>query len=267
MIAFEDYPLPVVFILSLIALAIAIELGHRLGIYIAKEKNFATLEAAMLGLLALMISFTFAMALARFDTRRDAILTEANAIGTAALRARMLPPPHAAESLSLLRSYVQIRLDLPEGQASPEQLDSAIARSNEIQEALWRQAMSAAANNGMLPTSLYIQALNNVIDDQEKRLTALRNRVPNIVLFSLSGVALVTFAFAGYAGTSRERSWRVPVYGTGLIVASVILLIQDIDRPNTGFVLISQQPMIDTARAIAGYSIGVDESAAQKTGP
>ena len=62
----------------------------------------------MLGLLALMISFTVAMALARFDAGRDAVLNEANVIGTAALRARLLPVPHGPESLRLLHDYVQI---------------------------------------------------------------------------------------------------------------------------------------------------------------
>ena len=62
--------------------------------------NVSTLEGAILGLLALMIGFTFAMALSRFEARRDAVLNEANAIGTTALRARLLPAPHGAEALN-----------------------------------------------------------------------------------------------------------------------------------------------------------------------
>jgi hypothetical protein len=103
----------------------------------------------------------------------------------------------------------------------------------------------------MVPTGLFIQTLNEMIDNQEKRLEALRNRVPNSVLMALYGVAIVASALAGYANGLEARRVRLPVYVTGLLVASVILLIEDLDRPNAGFVKTSQQPMIDTAAAIA----------------
>ena len=102
----------------------------------------------MLGLLALMIGFTFAMALTRFDERRAALLDEANSIGTAALRARLLPAPHDAESLKLLRDYVQIRLELTSHVPTAAEMHAAIVRSNEIQRRfgqtsswLWRRTM------------------------------------------------------------------------------------------------------------------------------
>jgi hypothetical protein len=74
--------------------------------------NVSTLEGAVLGLLALMIGFTFSMALSRFEVRRNAVLNEANAIGTTALRARLLPDPYRAETIKLLREYVKLRLDI-----------------------------------------------------------------------------------------------------------------------------------------------------------
>src|SRR5262249_53666811 len=79
----------------------------------------STLESAILGLLALMIGFTFAMALSRFEARRAAVLEEANAIGTTALRTRLLPAPHSTESLKLLREYVQIENTCRSGWTSP----------------------------------------------------------------------------------------------------------------------------------------------------
>ena len=77
--------------------------------------------------------------------------------------------------------------------------------------------------------------------------------MPNTVLIALYGVAVVASALAGYANGLESRRVRLPVYVTGLLVASVILLIEDLDRPNAGFVKTSQQPMIDTAAAIASY--------------
>ena len=230
------------------------KIGHRFSLRTAGEANTTTLGAAILGLLALMISFTFAMALTRFDARRDALLNEANAIGTAALRARLLPAPYDAESLKLLRDYVQIRLDIASRVQTPAEMNAAIARSNEIQEALWLRVKSVMAkDNAMVPTGHYIQALNETFDDQEKRLTAFRNRVPNIVLLGLYGISVVAIGFAGYASGTAKRRWRFPVHIMGILVAAVILLIQDIDRPGAGFISVSQQPMIDTANALAGY--------------
>jgi hypothetical protein len=216
--------------------------------------NIATLEASMLGLLALMLGFTFSMALTRFDARRDALLSEANAIGTAALRARLLPAPHDAESLKLFRDYARIRLDLFSRAPERIALEEVVAQSSKIQEALWLQAKAVAAKDkGMVPTGLFIQALNETFDDQQKRLTALRNRVPGIVYWALYGIAGAVMAFAGFASGIERRSWRLPLYLTAVLVASVISLIEDLDRPDAGFIAVNQQPMIDAARAIATY--------------
>ncbi|WP_424362758.1 hypothetical protein [Methylocystis parvus] len=254
-----DTPLPFIFFASLILFALASEAGHRLGVFADKEANVATLEASVLGLLALMLSFTFAMAVTRFDARRDALLKEANAIGTAGLRARLLPAPHNAESLNLLRDYVGVRVSLTETTGAQPSLDAAVARANALQESLWREAKSAAAkDNGMVPTGLFIQALNDVFDAQETRLTAYRHRVPRIVFFALYGIAALGVGFSGYASGLERRRWRLPVYLVAVLVASVILLIQDIDRPDSGSVRVSAQPMIDTANALATYAIDAE---------
>ncbi len=255
-IELNDYPLPVILAVSFVVILGASEIGRWLGVRSAmhSQDSVATLEGAILGLLALMIGFTFAMALSRFEARRDALLNEANAIGTTALRARLLPAPHNTESVKLLREYVQRRLDVTSRPASAQDLRDVIARSNGLQEALWQQAQAVAAkDNAMVPTGIFIQALNEMIDDQEKRLTALYNRLPFIILIALYGVAVVALGFAGYASGLQARHSRLPVYITGILVAAMILLIQDLDRPGAGFIRVSQQPMIDTAAAIAAY--------------
>ena len=254
MIDFASISLPTILFASIAVLLAAAEIGHLFGSRAVGEANVSTLEAAILGLMALMIGFTFSMALSRFDARRDAVLNEANAIGTAAFRARLLPAPHDAESVRLLRDYTRIRLDFTRSVMTPGEADAAIARSNEIQEALWLRAKSVAAkDNAMVPTGIYIQSLNEMFDDQQKRLTALRNRVPSIVFFALYAIAAVSLGFTGYASGLEARRWRLPVYIMSVLAAGVILLIQDIDRPDAGFIAVSQQPMIDTAASLAGY--------------
>jgi hypothetical protein len=254
MIDFASISLLAILCVSIAVLLAAAEIGHFFGARAVGEANVSTLEGAILGLMALMIGFTFSMALSRFDTRRDAVLNEANSIGTAALRARLLPAPYDADSVRLLRDYARIRLDFTGGVIAPGEMDAAIARSNDIQEALWLRAKAVAVkDSAMVPAGIYIQSLNELFDNQEKRLTAFRNRVPNIVFFALYAIAAVALGFTGYASGLEARRWRLPVYIMSILAAGVILLIQDIDRPGAGFISVSQQPMIDTAASLAGY--------------
>ena len=167
MINLDAYQLPVIFVVGLVAILGASEIGRLLGVRATGRggDNVSTLEGAILGLLALMIGFTFAMALSRFEARRDAVLNEANAIGTTALRARLLLAPHDAEALKSLREYVKIRLDITQRVVAAAELKAAIGRSNEIQEALWRNTMALAAKDtGLVPTGVFIQSLNEMID-------------------------------------------------------------------------------------------------------
>jgi uncharacterized membrane protein YidH (DUF202 family) len=254
MLDLSNYSLPAIFLVGFAAILAAIEFGHWLGARVGDrgDDNVPTLEGAMIGLLALIVGFTFAIALARFDARRAAVLAEANAIGTTALRARLLPEPHRKEVLGLLQEYVKIRLDITQLPATQVEFAAAVDKSNAIQEKLWQQAMAmAASDTGMVPTGLFILALNETIDDQAKRLTAQRSRVPNIVLLALFGIATVASGFAGYATGLKARRSRIPVYVMGLLVSCVIILILDLDRPGSGFIEASQQPMIDAAASIA----------------
>jgi hypothetical protein len=248
-----NYSLLTIFLTSLAVVWAVTELGWQLAVRGDGRggANIPTLEAATLGLLALMIGFTFAMALSRFDARRDAVLKEANAIGTTALRARLLPEPHRAETVKLLREYVQIRLDVISTGTSLVELANAVDRSNALQEKLWQQATAMAAKDkGLVPTGLFIQTLNEMIDNQEVRLTALRNRVPNIVPLVLYAIAAIAAGFAGYASALEARRTRLPAYIMGLLIICVIYVILDLDRPSSGFITNNQQAMIDTAASI-----------------
>jgi hypothetical protein len=256
MTGFLEYPLWLIFLTSLVVVLGCGEIGRRIGTRVGGVKGGgdSTLEGAVLGLLALMIGFTFAMGMSRADARREAMLNEANAIGTTALRARLLPAPHNTESLKLLREYVQIRLDVGLNPPTPEVLNPALVRSNAIQEALWRQATAVVAkDSSMVPTGLFMQALNDMIDSQQERLVPTYNHLPNFVLVVLYGVAAIAAGFSGYGRALRQERSIVPVFTIGVLVCIVILLIQDLDRPRSGFITIDQQPMIDTAAALAAY--------------
>jgi hypothetical protein len=252
-----DLPLIVNFVLSLLFLLLGTLLGCWLGERATARAlaTTGTIAGAILGMLALMIGFTFSMALLRYDARRDAVLQEATAIGTTALRARLLPAPSSAESLNLLREYMQIRLELAAHIPSIEEMPAALARSNDIQEQLWQEIISIAAkNDAMVPTGLYMNSLNEMIDDQERRLTAIRSQVPVIVIYGLYGIAIIAVTFTGYAAGLEKQSSRLPSCVLSIVIALVLLLIQDVNRPSVGFMQVSQQPFLDAAASLKGYN-------------
>ena len=253
-----NYFFLIVFLIGSAIVFLASELGWRLGTRTkghGASGNISALEQSLLGLLALIIGFTFLMALTRFEARREAVLNEANAISTTALRARLLPEPYRTESLKLLREYAQMRIDyIPTGKSFAE-LPTLIDRSNNIQEALWQQVKALSVKNtNVVPTGLFIQALNEMIDNQGKRLSALRNYIPDVVLLSLFGIAAIACGFAGYAGGLDPLRTRMPTFIAAFLVCSVLFVILDLDRPNAGFITISQQPMIDTVATLSAFN-------------
>jgi len=256
MLLLSHTPLSIIFAISLVLILGVGEFGYWIGLREGTKarSDISVIESSALGLLALMIGFTFAMSLERFDARRDALLEEANTIGTAALRARLLPAPHNSETLDLLREYVKIRTDISQRVVPLAELNAAIEHSNNVQKKLWQQARAVAAKDtGMVPTGLFIQALNEMFDAQGKRVAAGVNRVPMIVLLALYAIAAVSSGFTGYQGGIANDRTRWPRYVMGMVVAGVILLIQDLDRPNTGFIHVSQRPMQDVAKSLEGY--------------
>jgi hypothetical protein len=256
MLELTNYPLWLIFIVTTITIAIAAEAGRQYGLRNAARGGggLGALEGAVLGLLTLMISFTFAMALSRFDGRREAVVTEANAIGTAGLRARLLPAPINTESVALLKEYLQLRVEGARANWSDRELQAALARSGDLQEKLWQLTKQAAARDtGMVPTGIYVNALNDMFDSHEKRLAMFRDHVPNIVLLALYGFALVGIALAGYSDGLDKRMIRLPIHMMGILVGLAILLIQDLDRSTTGFLRIDMRPLSDTADTFANF--------------
>ena len=232
------------------------EIGHLIGKFLRRRakpvaSEPSTLEGAMLGLLALLIGFTFAMALSRFDARLAAVVQEANAIGTTSLRARMLPPAQANDVRKLLREYVQLRIDLFRSVPNPARLESAVRRSNALQEALWQHAMAAgAADPRSIQTGLFVQVLNEMIDQQEVRLAAARNHVPPVVFLMLDGVAMVTLAFSGYVGSLYRKQGPLPIAIIGLVTAVVIAIVGDLDVSQGGFITTNQLAIQDLERSL-----------------
>jgi len=245
----DALPLWAVFVITMLAITLANECGYRLGRLRGgrsdreSESPVGGMVGAELGLLAFLLAFTFGIAASRFDTRRQILLDEANAIGTAYLRAEMLPDPHRAEVRRLLREYTDVRIAAVQGAS----VDEAIRHSEQLHGRLWAEAVAAAgADPRSIPIGLFVQALNEVIDLHTKRLTAsLRSRIPTPVWLVLFCVAILAFLAMGYQAGLIRTSRSPGIVVVALTFATVIWLVMDLDRPSQGWLRVSQQAMID----------------------
>jgi hypothetical protein len=227
----------------------SIELGYRIGR--SRRRRFpdelkspvAAVVAAALGLLGLILAFTFGLAAARFDARGMVVVEEANAIGTAWLRAGLLSDGRRDLIRKLLADYTEIRLAV----VQTGDVEWALNRSAELHRQLWQQAETPGHEcSASIVAGLFIESLNETMDVHSKRLmVGLRSRLPNALWLTLYLVTLLTMSGVGYhEGLCRSRRSIVIVVLVAAFSA-VITLAADLDRPREGWLRISQQPMID----------------------
>jgi hypothetical protein len=148
------------------------------------DRFLYTLATPLLGLLALMLGFSFGLSLSSHEARIAEVVDEANAIERVALRGRMLQEPYASEVERLLKEYTILRIAHSAERINSPAMIAAIHKSLEVREKLWRVAMTAeAANPQLSTTSLFVEALNDMIDTFAKRLAAERNHIPPPIFF------------------------------------------------------------------------------------
>lgn len=244
----DAIPIGLLFVAVCAFSGLALEGGYRLGRWRhartedEKETPVGAMVGSVLALFAFLLAFTFGMAANRFEARRQAVLDEANAIGTTYLRTRLLPQPHRGESARLLREYVDARV----GGILIGRVEDVIKRSEETHERVWSEAAKAAEVQPGPITGLYIQSLNQMIDMHAVRIQAgTRSRIPTMIWLGLFSLALLSMLSVGYqSGISATR--RSPAMA-GLVLAfsGVMFLIADLDRPREGFLTVSQQSLID----------------------
>jgi hypothetical protein len=186
------------------------------------------IKGAVFALLGLLIAFTFSGAASKFDTRRQLIIEETNAIGTAYLRFDLLPASMQPALQESFRQYVDARLEvyrkLPDVQAAKAELAKAI----QLQEAIWTQAVAAPM--------LLLPALNQMIDITTTRTMATQLHPPLIIFVMLFGLALASALLAGYGMASgKSRSW-LHIFGFAAVIAVAIYVILDIEYPRLGLI-------------------------------
>ena len=233
-----------VLILMLIALWGGVLLRKRHGDSTLSTEKDGGLEgyvvSAVLGLLALLMGFTFSLAVDRFEARRVLVLEEANAIGTAYLRAQLLQEPHRQRISQLLVKYTDNRIVL--AQAPRAQMPPLLAENDRMLTDLWAATASAFVTiKGLDFSSTFLDSVNNVIDLDASRKMARLARVPTEVFVVLFIYLIVTAGVLGYVFVGNRG--RGAAGFMLLLLTLSLLLILDIDRPNKGGVREAQMAM------------------------
>lgn len=225
-------------------IVLMLEVGRRHGRRRqAKEEagartGLGQVEGAVFALLGLLVAFTFSGAATRFDSRRQLIVQEANAIGTAWLRLDLLPVASQPELRDLFRRYLDSRLAIYQGPRDVEASGAEANRANALQGRIWTLATSACLGSANPLTAQIIPALNDMFDIAATRNAAAQIHPPAIIFTMLAALALMSSLLAGYAmAGGRSRSW-IHLIGFALVLATTVYVILDLEYPRLGMVRI-----------------------------
>jgi hypothetical protein len=245
------------YLFSIVFLLLVVEAGYRLGawrrsrVHPEQKSQTGTVLAALLALLGFLLAISFGIAADRFRERKALVLEEANAIGTAFLRADLLPEPARSRVRRQLRDYVDLRIhSVRSGDLSA--LRIGLAESEAYHRELWALAVEAADGHPRsIPVGLFVDALNRLIDLHESRVTVgLHYHIPPSLVWTLYLVAFLSMGTLGiHFGLSGTRS-IVATIALVTAVAAVLLLIVDLDQPIQRLFSVGQDPLVDVLRTL-----------------
>lgn len=200
----------------------------------------------VLGLLALLIGFTFSLALGRYDERRNLVLKEANALGTTWLRADLLEPADALRVRDVLRRYVDSRVAFANAHNADAEVQ-ANARSVALQNELWTAVVTGTAPFRDTPrASLLVTTTNESIDLASERFAARQDHIPHRILRLLFIFSLLAAGLLGYERAQKRSTTTLLL----LLFSLAVGLVLDLDLPSTGSVNVPQEPMLDLQRSV-----------------
>jgi len=237
---------------------LSVELGWRLyGTRpAARDDSGATTGAgyivsASLGLLSLLIGFTLAMSVDRYETRRNLVVDEAAAISTTWLRDQLLDQPFRQRLQVLMRDYVKERRTLASVGMSQAALDAADQRAGGLQQRIWQETTAALrAPDAAALVTCVLQATNEMFDLPAARRAALDAEVPPAILWTLVLVAVIAAAITGYGLAAGRHRHLITSSGFFIAAALTITIIIELDQPRSGLIRVPQTPIDRVADTI-----------------
>lgn len=243
---------------TLCILIISVEMGYWIGLKAKVEMTqsmkaqISTIQTAILTIFTFLLGFTFAMALSRFDNRKQMVVKESNAIGTAVLRSQLLPENQRAKMNELFKEYVNVEFSITSRANVPLKERMKLSQdAKHLQSLMWNEAFAATENNPLsVPAGLFVTSINQLIDVKTERDIAISNHVPEIVLIGLLIFASLAIGILGYGNGLAATHARYPAIILCIVITFSFILIIDLDRPNRGLTKVSQESMIDLMNII-----------------
>ena len=249
--ALADRPL-VVLVVTFVAMWLAAAAGGALArrrVFDLEGREVSiVVETAILTLLALIIGFTFSMALTRYDQRKNLEEEEANAIGTAWVRADLLPAADATKLRSALKGYLEQRIVFYEAR-DPEEAAQSDARMSVLQTAMWAAVAAPANAQPNAVNALSVSSINDVLNSQGYTQAAWLNRIPFAAWALLAGLALFCNLLVGFE-VARAQAARVVTYVLPISVSIACCLIADLESPRYGLIHVQPQNLLILAQSI-----------------
>lgn len=217
-------------------------IGYKIRkIEIAKNKvltndGLGTIQASLLGLLALLLSFTFGMSSSRYDHRREIILEEANNIGIVVLLTDIYPNPIKKNLKNDLKEYLEARIDYFNADVNITKINRAQQNSKKIYTKVWNQVMAESQNpENLLRSQQMIPAMVKMIDVVRSRDLIKNSTVPDSVLWLLFLIIMFASFTVGYTNIGQQKNHVISFVFTATIVLTVFLIL-NLDRPRRGII-------------------------------
>jgi hypothetical protein len=194
-----------------------------------------------------MFAFTFSSVIGNMDERKQLVLEEANAIGTAYLRADLLNEQDREQIKKQLYEYLILRIEMAQ-EYEHARIPEAILASENIQHQLWQTAVVSAGKNPTPVESLFLQSVNEVIDLHQMRIAVnYYHRMPNILWVSLLGLTILAMVIGGYdIGLTGGKRSVTATLSFSLAFPLIVALIVALDRPGNLISTVTQNALIDT---------------------
>lgn len=249
---FDSQPLIYVLVGILGFVIFTVEIGFNISRRTKKgtiNQNISPMTAGLGGLLAFILALTFSMAASRNDTRKQLVIDEANAIGTAYLRSDLLPEPTKSKSKQLLKDYLDNRIPAAQSVASTNE---ALQRHDQLQTALWNNAMQAHPLLRADSAKMYIESLNQIFDLHTLRVNkGLYSRIPSVIWATLGFLTFLTMGLTGMQiGAQSKTRLLIATIPFTLAFSLVFTLIIELDRPSRSVLDISHTALIELRNSL-----------------
>jgi hypothetical protein len=228
---------------------VAHEIGFWLGSLVRRtdevfDRQVSLIRNSTTALVAFLIAFAFSGAGSRYVDRLDIIVKEANAIGTAYLRADTIAEPERGDLKAALKEYTADRVELLSGERR-DRIDPLLDKVNGLHERMWRAAIKGTQGNAPL-MAVVLPPVNEVIDLHTTHLSMVRRHLPLPILIVLLATTAVAFGLVGFGNgrIGRRFSLLDSVYGAAL--ATALWMVIDLDYPGYGIIRLSNHTFVET---------------------